>query len=98
MPRCGALIFLQKPLNYKGGSAETAASLNMKLRILVVVTSRVLPPLEPNSLFEFIWKKKQFRIKPKKADEERAVSNVEYSKKIFFSLRSWGPTTFFFCR
>ena len=35
VPRCGALSLLQKTPHYRGGSAETAARLNVKLRVLV---------------------------------------------------------------
>jgi hypothetical protein len=36
VPRCGALSLLQKPLQYRGGPAETAATLNVKWRTSVV--------------------------------------------------------------
>jgi len=36
VPRCGALSLLQKPLQYRGDPAETAATLNVKLCVLVV--------------------------------------------------------------
>ena len=35
VPRCGALSLLQKTPHYRGDPAETAARLNVKLRVLV---------------------------------------------------------------
>jgi hypothetical protein len=37
VPRCGALSLLQKTLYYRGGPSETAAGLNVKFWVLVVV-------------------------------------------------------------
>ena len=46
VPRCGALSLLQKPLHYRGNPAETAATLNVKLCVPVVVVV-VVVVLEP---------------------------------------------------
>jgi uncharacterized protein involved in response to NO len=47
VPRCGALSLLQKTIKYRGDPAEAAATLNVKLWLLVVVVvvtgGRVLP-------------------------------------------------------
>ena len=58
VPRCGALSLLQKPLHYRGDPAETAATLYVKLCVLVVVVvvvpGRGLSNIQPNPLFESI--------------------------------------------
>jgi hypothetical protein len=39
VPRCGALGLLQKTPHYRGDTAKTAARLNVKLWVLVVVVT-----------------------------------------------------------
>ena len=53
MPRCGALSLLQKTPHYRGDPAETAARLNAKFCVLVVVT-RILLLIFAQSSFESI--------------------------------------------
>ena len=53
VPRCGALGLLQKTPHYRGDPAETAATLNVKLCVLVTASLRgILPLFSPNPLVE----------------------------------------------
>jgi hypothetical protein len=67
VPWCGALSLLQKTPHYRGGHAETASRLNVKLCVLVAgdcaVTGRILP------LFLHGNEKPALKLK---ADEKRA--------------------------
>jgi hypothetical protein len=83
-PSVGLYVHYKSRCTTGGDSAETAATRACNCGVLVVAGGRVLPPIEPNPLFESICTFENiFESSPKnlKADEERAVSNLESTPK-----------------
>jgi hypothetical protein len=73
VPRCGALSLLQKTLQYRGDPAKTAATLNVKMCILVVRGGggRELPLLSPVLFLNLFEPSRKFsNLRPKKISRE----------------------------